>query len=207
MLRVSVHTDHPQGRRLRPVVDALQDGGILAWPSNSGYVLSCLPASLSAAERMRRNRGLKPNHHLTLICNNQGELGKYGHLDTPTFRLISSLNLKDYTFIMHATREVPRQLRHPKRRTIGLKVAGNVLGEALLQMVGGALLTTSAIPKDGTSAVEDPNDLSCFRFEALLDGGIQRYRPSTVVDLTERPLRIIRSGEEGKEIGDEEFQL
>lgn len=194
-LRIDVSLEQRQPRRLHPFVNAIQGGGLVAWPGDSGYVLSCLPGAVKAAASMRKQRDLPAGHHLSLVCESVDALGRYGTISTSMYRLMKQLDPGLYTFLLPATREVPRGIRHPRRRTIGLRVAGSALGQALLQMLNSPLLTTSAIPPDGgESGATADSVLEHFQLDAILDGGEQAYNPTTVVDMTCSPPKLERAG-------------
>ena len=182
-----VHPDNPQARLLKQAVTALQQGGILAVPTDSSYALVCHLDDKAAAERLRRIRGMDDKHHLTLLCRDLSELANYARVDNRQFRLLKLATPGAYTFILEASKEVPRRVSHPSRKTIGLRVPDHKALQALLALHGGPLLATTLIAPDGTDPMNDAQDIR-ERFEhelaAVIDAGACALEPTTVVDLT-----------------------
>jgi tRNA threonylcarbamoyl adenosine modification protein (Sua5/YciO/YrdC/YwlC family) len=182
-----VHPDNPQARLLKQAVTALQQGGILAVPTDSSYALVCHLDDKAAAERLRRIRGVDDKHHLTLLCRDLSELANYAKVDNRQFRLLKLATPGAYTFILEASKEVPRRLSHPARKTIGLRVPEHTTLQALLDLHGAPLLATTLIAPDETEPMNDAQAIR-ERFEhdlaAIIDAGACPAEPTTVIDLT-----------------------
>lgn len=192
-----IHPTHPQERLLRQAAALLKQGGIAAVPTDSSYALVCHLDDKAAADQLRRIRGVDDKHHLTLLCRNLKELSTYAKVDNAQFRLIKAGTPGPFTFILEATKEVPRRLSHPKRLTIGLRVSEHPALQALLEMHGEPLLATTLIPPGETEPLIDPEEIRA-RFEKLIacviDAGACPSEPSTVVDLTCDSPQILRLG-------------
>ena len=192
-----VHPHNPQVRLLRQAAQLLHAGGVLAIPTDSSYALVCHLDDKDAAERLRRLRGVDDKHHLTLLCRDLSELALYARVDNPQYRLLKLATPGPYTFLLEATKEVPRRLSHPSRRTIGLRVPDHAVTQALLQELGQPLLATTLIPPDEGLPLNDPQDIR-ERFEkqlqGVIDAGACSMEPTTVIDLSERPPSLVRLG-------------
>lgn len=192
-----VHPDNPQPRLLKQAAQILRSGGIAAIPTDSSYALVCHVDDKPAAERLRRIRGVDDKHHLTLLCRDLSELASYARVDNAQYRLLKRGTPGPYTFILEATKEVPRRVSHPSRRTIGLRVPDHAVTQALLAELGQVLLGTTLIPPGERDALNDPHDIRA-RFEhqvqVVLDAGACPMQPSTVVDLTGESPELIRQG-------------
>jgi tRNA threonylcarbamoyl adenosine modification protein (Sua5/YciO/YrdC/YwlC family) len=192
-----VHPQNPQLRLLRQAAQILQAGGVAAVPTDSSYALVCQLDDKAAAERLRRLREVDERHHLTLLCRDLSELANYARVDNRQFRLLKLGTPGPYTFILEATKEVPRRLSHPSRRTIGLRVPEHRVLQALLEVFEAPLLATTLIPPGETEPMNDPGDIR-ERFErhlqAVVDAGACPAQPTTVVDLTGESPELIRVG-------------
>jgi tRNA threonylcarbamoyl adenosine modification protein (Sua5/YciO/YrdC/YwlC family) len=192
-----VHPTHPQPRLLKQAAQILHEGGIAAIPTDSSYALVCHLDDKAAAERLRRIRGVDDKHHLTLLCRDLSELARFARVDNRQYRLLKSATPGPYTFILEATKEVPRRLSHPSRRTIGLRVPDHAVAQALLEQLGQPLLATTLIPPGETEALNDAGDIRA-RFEKLLqavvDAGACPLQPTTVVDLSGDEPALVRQG-------------
>ena len=182
-----VHPDNPQARFLRQCVQMLQAGGLGAVPTDSSYALVCHLDDKAAADRLRRIRQVDDKHHLTLLCRDLSELASYARVDNRQFRLLKLATPGAYTFILEATKEVPRRVSHPSRKTIGLRVPEHkALGE-LLMLHGEPLLATTLIPPGETEPLNDAHGIR-EQFEhalaAVVDAGACPSEPATVIDLT-----------------------
>ena len=182
-----VHPDNPQPRLLKQAAALLAGGGILAVPTDSSYAFVCQLDDKSAVDRIRRLRQVDEKHHLTLICRDLSELATYAHVDNRQYRLLKLATPGPYTFILDATKEVPRRLSHPQRKTIGLRVPTRTTTLQLLEAHGAPLLATTLIPPGETEPLNDPEEIR-ERFEKLIDGiidaGACPLEPTTVLDLT-----------------------
>jgi tRNA threonylcarbamoyl adenosine modification protein (Sua5/YciO/YrdC/YwlC family) len=192
-----VHPANPQPRLLRQAAQLLRAGGVLAVPTDSSYALVCHLDDKAAAEQLRRIRQVDDKHHLTLLCRDLSELARFARVDNRQFRLLKAATPGPYTFILEATKEVPRRLSHPSRRTIGLRVPEHRVTEALLAELGEPLLATTLIPPGETEALNDAQEIR-ERFEKLLagvvDAGACPLQPTTVVDLSEGDPVLVRQG-------------
>jgi tRNA threonylcarbamoyl adenosine modification protein (Sua5/YciO/YrdC/YwlC family) len=192
-----VHPDNPQVRLLKQAAQILHAGGVAAVPTDSSYALVCHLDDKTAAERLRKIRGVDDKHHLTLLCRDLSELANYAKVDNRQFRLLKLGTPGPFTFILEATKEVPRRLSHPSRRTIGLRVPEHRVLQALLDELGQPLLATTLIPPGETEALNDPEDIRS-RFEkqlqAVVDAGACPLQPTTVIDLTGEDPVVVREG-------------
>lgn len=182
-----VHPDNPQLRLLKQAQALLAAGGIVAVPTDSSYALACRLDDKAAADQLRRIRGIDDKQHLTLLCRDLGELANYARVDNRQYRLLKSAMPGPYTFILEASKEVPRRLSHPQRKTIGLRVPEHKALQALLELHGEPLLATTLIAPGETEPMNDAQAIR-ERFESLLaaviDSGACASQPTTVVDLT-----------------------
>lgn len=192
-----LHPSNPQPRLLKQAAQILHDGGIAAVPTDSSYALVCHLDDKAAAERLRRIRGVDDKHHLTLLCRDLSELARFARVDNRQFRLLKLGTPGPYTFILEATKEVPRRLSHPSRRTIGLRVPEHLALQALLEVFGQPLLATTLIPPGETEALNDAQDIR-ERYEkllqAVLDAGACPLQPTTVIDLSGDEPVLVRQG-------------
>jgi len=184
---LQVHPDNPQPRLLKQAVQLLAKGGIAAVPTDSSYALVCHLDDKAAADALRRIRGVDDKHHLTLLCRDLSELSAYARVDNRQFRLLKAATPGPYTFILEASKEVPRRLSHPSRKTIGLRVPEHKTLQALLELHGAPLLATTLIPRDATEPLNDANDIRDLmehELAAIVDAGACHQAPTTVIDLT-----------------------
>lgn len=195
--RFEVHPDNPQARFLKQAAQILDKGGIAAIPTDSSYALVCHLDDKAAAENLRRIRGVDDKHHLTLLCRDLSELASYARVDNKQFRLIKNATPGPFTFILEATKEVPRRLSHPSRRTIGLRVPDHKVTQELLAIFGQPLLATTLIPPGETEPLNDPQEIA-ERYDKLLqliiDAGACPMQPTTVVDMTRDEPELVRQG-------------
>ncbi len=192
-----VHPDNPQPRLLKQAAQILHEGGIAAIPTDSSYALVCHLDDKEAAQTLRRIRQVDDKHHLTLLCRDLSELASYARVDNRQYRLLKGATPGPFTFLLQATKEVPRRVSHPSRRTVGLRVPDHRVTQALLAVFTQPLLGTTLIPPGETEPLNDPHDIRA-RFEhqiqAVVDAGACPMQPTTVVDLTEETPRLVRSG-------------
>jgi tRNA threonylcarbamoyl adenosine modification protein (Sua5/YciO/YrdC/YwlC family) len=192
-----VHPDNPQPRLLKQAVQILHRGGIAAIPTDSSYALVCHLDDKAAAENLRRIRGVDDKHHLTLLCRDLSELASYARVDNRQYRLLKSGTPGPFTFILEATKEVPRRVSHPSRRTIGLRVPAHAVTQALLEQLGQPLLATTLIAPGETLPLNDPHEIR-DRFQkviqAVVDAGACPMQPTTVIDLTADVPLLVRRG-------------
>ena len=192
-----VHPENPQARLLKQAAQILHSGGIAAIPTDSSYALVCHLDDKAAAENLRRIRGVDDRHHLTLLCRDLSELASYARVDNKQYRLLKLGTPGPFTFILEATKEVPRRVSHPARRTIGLRVPAHAVTQALLDVLGQPLLATTLIPPGETEPMNDPHEIR-DRFQkliqAVVDAGACPMQPTTVVDLTGDAPVLMRQG-------------
>jgi tRNA threonylcarbamoyl adenosine modification protein (Sua5/YciO/YrdC/YwlC family) len=182
-----VHPDNPQPRLLKQAVALLARGGIVAVPTDSSYALVCHLDDKAAADSLRRIRGVDDKHHLTILCRDLSELANYARVDNKQFRLLKAATPGPYTFILEASKEVPRRLSHPSRKTIGLRVPDHKTLQALLELHGSPLLATTLIPRGETEPLNDAEEIrSQFEHEvaAVVNAGACPLEATTVIDLT-----------------------
>jgi len=193
----SVHPDNPQIRLLRQAVTLLEGGGVLAVPTDSSYALACHLDDKAAADQLRKLRQVDDKHHLTLLCRDLRELSTYARVDNQQFRIIKQATPGAFTFILEATKEVPRRLSHPQRKTIGLRVPDHKVLQELLALHGAPLLATTLIPPGETDPLNDAQEIR-ERFErglaAVIDAGACPSEPTTVVDMSGDGIILVRQG-------------
>jgi tRNA threonylcarbamoyl adenosine modification protein (Sua5/YciO/YrdC/YwlC family) len=193
----AVHPTHPQLRLVRKAADIVRRGGLIAYPTDSCYALGCHLGDAKALERLRRVRGIDERHHLTLVCRDLSEIATYAIVDNVQYRLLKSATPGSYTFILRATREVPRRLMHPKRKTIGVRVPAHAVAQALLAELNEPMLSATLIlPGDASP----PSELSDVRarlerdLDLMLDSGPCGIQPTTVIDLSADEPAVLRKG-------------
>lgn len=193
----SIHPDNPQSRLIRQAVTIVRSGGVIVYPTDSCYALGCHVGDKEAMERIRAIRAVDARHHFGLLCRNLAEAAIYARIDDPQFRLMKAATPGSYTFILHATREVPRRLLHPRRRTIGVRIPAHAVVRALLAELGEPLLSSTLLLPGDAAPLDDAEDIRNRlerRVDLILDSGSCGVVPTTVVDLTEEMPRITRQG-------------
>lgn len=192
-----IHVENPQPRLIKQAVDIIKNGGVVVYPTDTTYALACTIGNKTAIDRIRQIRQLGEKHNFTLICRDLSDLGIYAKVDTTAFRLLKTYTPGPYTFILEASREVPRMLMHPKRRTIGLRVPNFPITQALLAELGEPLLTTSLIMPDQSEPMSDPDEIRNLlekRVDLIIDGGMGGIDVSTVVSLFDDKIEVLREG-------------
>jgi len=193
----SIHPENPQLRLIKQAAEIIRAGGIVVYPTDSCYALGCHIGDKAAMERIRRIRGIDDRHHLTLVCRDLSELASYARVDNQQFRLLKAATPGSYVFILEATRELPKRLQHPKRRTIGLRIPDHPVVNALLTELGEPILSSTLLLPDEELPLTDAHEIR-ERLEHLvdlvLDGGSCGIEPSTVVDLTGPTPVVTREG-------------
>lgn len=192
-----IHPENPQARLIHQAVTLLQNGGVIAYPTDSTYALGCILGNVEAQRRIREIRGVDDNHNFTLVCRNLTEIGNYAQINNSQFRMLKANTPGQYTFILKATREVPRRLQHPKRSTIGLRVPYHMVTQAILDELGQPLLSmTLLMPGDS----EPLNEAWAIRerlerkVDLVIDAGACVAEPTTVIDLTTDSPELLRLG-------------
>ena len=192
-----IHPDNPQPRLIKQAAQIIHGGGIVAVPTDSCYALVCHLDDKSAVERLRRIRGIDEKHHLTLLCRDLSEIGVYARVDNQQFRLLKAATPGPFTFILEATRCVPRRLSHPSRKTIGLRVPENPIVHALMEELQQPLLGSTLILPGEDEALNDA-DAICERLgkqiDLVIDGGACSLEPTTVIDLSGPQAELVRQG-------------
>jgi len=192
-----VHPTHPQQRLLKQAAQILHTGGVAAIPTDSSYALVCHLDDKAAAELLRRIRGVDDRHHLTLLCRDLSEVASYARVDNKQYRLLKAATPGPFTFILEATREVPRRVSHPSRKTIGIRIPDHPVALGLLDVLGQALLsTTLLLPGDELPLSDGDHILERLDhdIDVIVDGGPCGVQPTTVVDLSGREAVVVRLG-------------
>lgn len=193
-----VHPENPQIRLLKQAVAMLEQGQVLAVPTDSSYALVCHLDDKAAADRLRSIRQVDDKHHLTLLCRDLSELASYARVDNKQYRLLKAATPGPWTFILEATKEVPRRLSHPSRKTIGLRVPEHkVLHELLALHTGGPLLATTLIPAGESEPLNDAQEIReryQHQLAAVIDAGACPQEPTTVIDLSGDQPEVLRHG-------------
>jgi len=192
-----IHPDNPQLRLLKQAAQIINAGGIVALPTDSCYALVCQLDNKEAVERLRRIRDVDDKHHMTLLCRDLSELALYAQVDNRQYRLLKAATPGTYTIILEATREVPRRLSHPSRKTIGLRVPQHKVARALLEELAQPLLGTTLILPGEEDALTDPDEVRerlGKQIELVIDSGACGLQPTTVIDLTGAEPELIRRG-------------
>lgn len=193
----AIHPDNPQSRLLRQAATIIEDGGLIVYPTDSGYALGCMLGNKSALERIRRLRQLGKDHNMTLVCRDLSQLSTYAKVNNTIFRLLKAFTPGAYTFILNATGEVPRLMLHPKRKTLGLRVPENIITLALLDCLDAPLMSTTLILPGASAPLSEPEsikDLLGNHIDLIIDGGNCGHEPTTVVDLTGEYPVVLREG-------------
>ncbi|HAR32438.1 MAG TPA: threonylcarbamoyl-AMP synthase [Gammaproteobacteria bacterium] len=192
-----IHPSHPQQRLIERACDCLREGGIVVYPTDTTYAIGCHMGDKNALDRIRQIRRLDDRHHFTIACRDLSEIALYARVDNPSFRLIKQLTPGPYTFLLPATRDAPKRLVHPKRRTIGLRVPDHPILQALLATLGEPIMTTTLQLPDEGLPESDPElirDRIGRQVDLIIDGGACGLEPTTIIDLTAAPPVLVRAG-------------
>ncbi|MCW8825952.1 MAG: L-threonylcarbamoyladenylate synthase [Gammaproteobacteria bacterium] len=196
-LFIQIHAENPQHRLIYQAVQMIRKGAVIIYPTDSGYALGCHLGDKDALERIRRIRQVSDRHNFTLACRDLSEIATYAKVDNSDYRLLKATTPGPYTFILQATKEVPKRLQHPKKKTIGLRVPANPIAHALLEELDEPLMTTTLILPGESNPEYDPYEIRQAlegQVELIIDGGYGGMEASTVVDLTDHVPVIIREG-------------
>lgn len=192
-----VHPANPQQRSLNQVADLLRDGGLIAYPTDSGFAFGCKLGNAEGLDRIRQIRGLDRHHHFTLVCSTFQQLGQYVEMNNQTFRLVKAYTPGPYTFILKATRQAPKAMLHDKKRTVGVRIPDHVTASALLDVLGEPLMSSTLMMPGHTEAATDGWAIAeeyAHRLDGVLDSGDAGLGPTTIVDLTTDPVEVLRVG-------------
>jgi len=193
----NIHPENPQPRLIKQAASMLREGAVIVYPTDSGYALGCHLDDKEAVARIRQIRGLDDKHLMTLVCRDLSELSSYAKVSNAQFRLLKSNTPGAYTFILEATKEVPRRLQHPKRSTIGLRIPDHPVALAILEELGEPMLSSTLILPDMASPITDVDDIRESlekQVELIIEGGSVGLEPTTVIDLTSDTPILIRAG-------------
>lgn len=192
-----IHPDNPNARLVRQAATMLRDGAVIVYPTDSGYALGCHLDDKEAVARIRQIRALDEQHHLTLVCRDLSELAIYARVDNTQFRLLKHNTPGAYTFILVATKEVPRRLQHPKRSTVGVRIPDHPVALALLAEMGEPLLSSTLILPDDAYPLTDVEEIRARlerSVDLVIEGGAVGLDPTTVIDLTGDTPQLLRAG-------------
>ncbi len=192
-----IHPDNPQVRLIRRTVEIVRDGGVIVYPTDSSYALGCLIGDKAAMDRIRRIRQVDDSHNFTLVCRDLSEIATYARVDNRDYRLLRSLTPGAYTFIHKATKQVPRRLQHPKRKTIGIRVPDNRISQDLLAELGEPLMSSTLILPGDDQPLTDPyemRELLDHSVDLVIDGGYCGLEATSVVDMTGEAPEVARAG-------------
>ena len=193
----TLHPTHPEPRLIKRAVDIVREGGLIAYPTDSCYALGCHIGDKAAMERMRRVRGVDERHHFTLVCRDLSEIGMFAKVDNTQYRLLKATTPGPFTFILKATRELPRRLAHPKRATIGVRVPEHVVASALLAELGEPILSSTLILPGASEPLNNAEEIRAaleHQLDVILDGGACGIEPTTVIDLSGEAPALVRLG-------------
>ncbi|MCX7116521.1 MAG: L-threonylcarbamoyladenylate synthase [Legionellales bacterium] len=193
----AIHPDNPQARLLRLAASLVMEGGLIVYPTDSGYALGCALGNKTALDRIRHLRQLDKNHNMTLVCSDLSQIATYARVSNAVFRLLKAFTPGAYTFILNATNLVPRLMLHPKRKTLGLRVPDHLISLSLLECLEAPLMSSTLILPGATAPLSEPEaikDLLGDQVDLVIDGGNCGHEPTTVVDLTGDYPVLLREG-------------
>ncbi|KAF0814346.1 Threonylcarbamoyl-AMP synthase [Andreprevotia sp. IGB-42] len=193
----AIHPETPQARLIKQAVEIIRKGGLVVYPTDSCYALGCQLDNKDALERIKRIRKLDDKHHFTLVCHDLSQLGQYAQVDNRTYRMLKAATPGSYTFILRATKDVPRRVWHPKKQTVGLRVPDHPVVLALLEELGEPLLSSTLLLPDETDPLTDAwsiRERLEHEVDLVIDGGFCGVDPTTVVDLSEDYPHVLRQG-------------
>ena len=192
-----IHPTHPQSRLIKRAVEIVRHGGVIAYPTDSSYALGCHIGDKAAMERIRRIRRVEDDHNFTLVCRDLSEVSQYARVGNADYRLLKANTPGPYTFILPATREVPRRLQHPKRKTIGLRVPDHVIAQALLAELNEPLMSSTLMLPGENLPLSDPEEIRRrleHEVDLIIDGGFCGLEPTTVIEVEEGRATVVRQG-------------
>lgn len=192
-----IHRLNPQLRLIHRTVELIRGGGVIAYPTDSSYALACRIGDKKALDRIRRIRQLEDKHNFTLICKDLSEISNFAKIGNESYRLIKSLTPGPFTFILKATREVPRRLQHPRRKTIGIRMPDNLIAQSIVENLQEPLFSTTLILPSDSESISDPIEIRErveHEIDLIIDAGVVSYQPTTVILMTEKTPEIVRQG-------------
>ncbi|MBE0434904.1 MAG: threonylcarbamoyl-AMP synthase [Methylomicrobium sp.] len=192
-----IHPENPQQRLISRAVEILQHGGVIAYPNDSAYAIACQMDDKQALDKIRRIRQLDDKHNFTLICQDLTQVSNFAKIDNDAYRLIKALTPGPFTFILNATREVPRRLQHPKKKTIGIRVPDHAIASLLVGTIGEPLFSSTLVLPGESSALTDPYEIRDrleHELDLVIDAGIVPDEPTTIIECSGKNLEIIRQG-------------
>jgi len=192
-----IHPDNPQRRLITQAVEIVRQGGVVVYPTDSGYAIGCQLGEKHAQERITRIRGIEKHHNFTLMCRDLSELATYARVDNQMFRLIKNNTPGPYTFIFKGTKEVPRRVLNDKKKTIGIRVSDNPICQALLEELGEPLMSCSLILPGQQFTESDPDDIRLQlekHVDVIINGGYLIEQATTVIDMSEDSIEVLRVG-------------
>ncbi len=192
-----IHPQNPQLRLIARSAEIIKKGGIIVLPTDSSYALACQIGDKKALDGIRRLRKLDDKHNFTLVCKDLSQISNFAKIGNDSYRLIKSLTPGPFTFILKATREVPRRLQHPKRKTVGIRVPDNTIAQSIIESIRQPLFSTTLILPGDTTSIVDPVDIRDrieHEVDLIVDGGFVGYEPTTIILLTENTPEIVRQG-------------
>lgn len=194
---IEIHPRDPQPRRIAEIVATIRNGGLIAYPTDSSYALGCHIGDKHAMDRIRAIRKADKSHNFTLVCSDLSEISLYAKVDNWAYRLVRSLTPGPYTIILQATREVPKRLQNPKRRTIGLRVPDHAIVKAILESLGEPIMSSTLTLPGDDMPLTDPNDIEeriGSQIDLIVDGGSVGIEPTSVIDLSGGSVEVLRKG-------------
>jgi tRNA threonylcarbamoyl adenosine modification protein (Sua5/YciO/YrdC/YwlC family) len=194
---IEIHPDDPQPRRVASIVETIRGGGLIAYPTDSSYAFGCHIGDKRAMDRIRRIRRTDKNHNFTLVCSDLSEISTYARVDNWAYRMLKAMTPGPYTFILPATREVPKRLQHPKRRTIGLRVPDHSLVRAVLEALGEPIMSSTLLLPGDDLPLTDPYEIQeriGHEIDLIIDAGPTGIEPTSVIDLSQDTVEVLRVG-------------
>ncbi len=194
---IEIHPVDPQPRRVAEIVEAIREGGLIAYPTDSSYAFGCHIGDKRAMDRIRRIRRTDRNHNFTLVCSDLSEISTYARVDNWAYRMLKSMTPGPFTFILPATREVPKRLQHPKRRTIGLRVPDHPLVRAVLDALGEPIMSSTLLLPGDELPLTDPLEIEeriGHEIDVIVDAGPTGIEPTSVIDISDDTVKVLRVG-------------